>query len=146
MTIEPISSAMTYQAQATQKIQPTEKSTTEITEDSAKEATVSKDITTAIVQKAEGKNEESSSETGEQSTSDQLRKSTEQINKSVEQINRKMSNSEVQFGIHDKTNRITIKIIDKETKEVIKELPPEKTLDMIAKAWELAGILVDEKL
>ena len=34
---------------------------------------------------------------------------------------------------------------EKETKEVIKELPPEKTLDMIAKAWELAGLLVDEK-
>ena len=29
--------------------------------------------------------------------------------------------------------------------EVLKELPPEKILDMIAKAWELAGIMVDEK-
>jgi flagellar protein FlaG len=38
-----------------------------------------------------------------------------------------------------------IKIIDKDTKEVIKELPPEETLDMIAKVWELAGIFVDEK-
>ena len=56
-----------------------------------------------------------------------------------------MTNSEAIYGFHDKTNRVTIKIIDKETKEVIKELPPEKTLDLIAKAWELAGILVDEK-
>ena len=47
--------------------------------------------------------------------------------------------------IHEKTNRITIKIVDKKTKEVIREFPPEETLDMIAKAWELAGILVDEK-
>ena len=30
-------------------------------------------------------------------------------------------------------------------KEVIKEYPPEKTLDMIAKVWEMAGIMVDEK-
>ncbi len=36
--------------------------------------------------------------------------------------------------------------MDKETKEVIKEFPPEKTLDMIARIWEMAGILVDEKL
>ena len=43
------------------------------------------------------------------------------------------------------TNRIMIKIMDKETKEVIKEFPPEKTLDMIARIWEMAGILVDEK-
>ena len=35
--------------------------------------------------------------------------------------------------------------LDKETKEVIKEYPPEKTLDMIAKVWEMAGIMVDEK-
>ncbi len=49
------------------------------------------------------------------------------------------------FGIHEATNRITIKIVDKDTREVIKELPPEKTLDMIAKVWEMAGILVDEK-
>ena len=31
------------------------------------------------------------------------------------------------------------------TKETIKELPPEKTLDMIAKVWEMAGSMVDEK-
>ena len=29
--------------------------------------------------------------------------------------------------------------------ELAKELPPEKTLDMIAKVWEMAGILVDER-
>ena len=51
----------------------------------------------------------------------------------------------MQFGIHEGTKRITLKIIDKSTKEVIKEFPPEKNLDMIAKVWELAGILVDEK-
>ena len=39
----------------------------------------------------------------------------------------------------------TIKIIDKDTKKVLKEIPPEKTLDMIAKVWELAGLMVDEK-
>ena len=46
---------------------------------------------------------------------------------------------------NEKTNRVTIKIVDKKTKEVIKEFPPEKTLDMIAKVWEMAGLMVDEK-
>lgn len=69
----------------------------------------------------------------------------EQIKKVVNEINRKNGNSEAIFGIHDATNRVTIKIIDKDTKEVLKEFPPEKTLDMIAKAWEMAGIMVDEK-
>ena len=56
-----------------------------------------------------------------------------------------MPNTEAVFGIHDETNRVTIKIVDKESKEVIREYPPEQTLDMIAKVWEMAGILVDEK-
>ena len=73
------------------------------------------------------------------------RQQNEKIKKAVEQMNKNMSNSEAVFGIHEATNRVTIKIVDKDTKKVIKELPPEKTLDMIAKVWEMAGILVDER-
>lgn len=71
--------------------------------------------------------------------------SNEQIRQSVEKINKNMSNREAIFGVHEATNRVMIKIVDKDTKEVIKEFPPEKTLDMIAKVWEMAGIMVDEK-
>ena len=62
------------------------------------------------------------------------------------EINKRAHNSEAVFGIHDATNRVMIKIVDKDTKEVLKEYPPEKTLDMIAKVWEVAGLLVDEKM
>lgn len=69
-----------------------------------------------------------------------------QIKKAVEEINKNMINtSEAIFGIHEETNRVTIKIVDKNTKEVVKEYPPEKTLDMIAKVWEMAGLMVDER-
>jgi flagellar protein FlaG len=70
--------------------------------------------------------------------------SSEQIKQAVDTIN-KNTQSEAVFGIHEATHRVTIKIIDKQTKEVIKEFPPEKTLDMIAKVWEMAGIMVDER-
>lgn len=84
--------------------------------------------------------------TGEKGDSDNNKQpSNDQIKKAVEALNKKMAHSEAVFGIHDATNRVTIKIVDKDTKEVIRELPPEKTLDMIAKVWELAGILVDER-
>ena len=69
----------------------------------------------------------------------------EQLKRAVEEINKKANNSAAIFGVHEDTNRITIKIVDKESKEVIKEFPPEKTLDMIAKVWEMAGLMVDEK-
>ena len=69
-----------------------------------------------------------------------------QLRKAVDEINKKAHNSEAVYGIHDATNRVTIKIVDKDTKKVLKEYPPEKTLDMIAKVWEMAGLLVDKKL
>ncbi len=66
--------------------------------------------------------------------------------KDVSEINKVINrNTVAEFGYNEPTNRITIKIKDKETDEVIKEIPSEKALEMLAKAWELAGILVDEK-
>lgn len=66
------------------------------------------------------------------------------LKNAVEQIN-KSSNMEAIFGYHEGTHRVTIKIVDKDTKEVKREYPAEKTLDMIQKVWEMAGLMVDEK-
>ena len=70
----------------------------------------------------------------------------DRIKKALKEMNAQLPNSEAKFGIHEETNRVMIKLVDKDTQEVIKEFPPEKTLDMIAKCMELAGVLVDEKL
>ena len=76
-----------------------------------------------------------------------MQQSSRQIEEAVEKLKAKMdANTEAVFGIHEGTNRVMIKIIDKSTRDVIKEFPPEKTLDMIQKVWEMAGIMVDEKL
>lgn len=69
----------------------------------------------------------------------------EALKKRISDLNKQLNTTECQYGIHEETQRVTLKIVDKETKEVIKELPPEKTLEMIAKVWEIAGLLVDEK-
>jgi flagellar protein FlaG len=57
----------------------------------------------------------------------------------------KMTNSSLQFSIHEKTKQILVKIIDNNTKEVIKEIPPEKILDMVAAMLERTGLFVDKK-
>lgn len=68
------------------------------------------------------------------------------IKQAVSDINKRINpNTIAEYGYHDKTNRVTIKIVDKNTEEVIKEFPAEETLDMIAKVWELAGMFLDEK-
>ena len=71
----------------------------------------------------------------------------ERIKKAVAEMNKRaMSNTEVRYEIHDKTKNIMIKIVDKDTKKVVKEYPPEETLDIAAKVLELAGMVVDEKM
>ena len=50
-----------------------------------------------------------------------------------------------EFSYHEETKRVSIKVIDAETEEVIREIPPEETLEMLSKMWELAGLMVDEK-
>ena len=94
--------------------------------------------TTAMDTKAAGDENENTSQQNQDPYNAQIRKA-------VEEVNKKALNSEAIFRIHEATNRVTIKIIDKDTRKVIKEIPPEKTLDMIAKVWELAGLMVDEK-
>jgi len=135
MAIESINTMMTAQAQPVQNASNSTKPAVEYTEVSMADKGPKVDNATKIVEKSEGKDE---------SYTDR-EPSREMLHKAVDDLNKKMSNSEVQYGFHEATNRVTIKIVDKESKKVIKELPPEKTLDLIAKAWELAGIMVDER-
>lgn len=140
MAIEAITGVMSVQAQGTmpQRTVPAEKA--EAPSSQAAQAVDSYDKTIGVVENAQNKGE-----AGNPSEQGQEQANNEQIRKAVEKLNKSMSHSEAVFGIHEDTNRVMIKIVDRNTKEVIKELPPEKTLDMIAKVWELAGIMVDEK-
>ena len=81
-----------------------------------------------------------------EATEEQIQEDNEKVMKAISEMTKNVkSNAEAVFGIHEKTNRVTIKMVDKDTKKVIKEFPPDETLDMIAKVWEIAGIMVDEK-
>lgn len=152
MAIEPLSSAMTFQAQSTPQAKPVQKQVAENT-DVATEGQQVNTYDATTVKVAEVEKQDSRDSHGEQEETsgnvatpkEQQQVLNDQVKKAVERMNQSMSHSEAIFGIHEKTNRVTIKIVDKDTKEVLKEIPPEKTLDMIAKAWELAGILVDAK-
>lgn len=145
MAVEPLGSVMGMQVQPAQNkpIASPAKTAVEYSDGAAAEA-ARVDNSIGVVENAEQKGNSDAQNKGQQSKNQQ-QINHEQIKKAVEQLNKKMEHSEAVFGIHDDTNRVTIKIIDRDTKEVIKELPPEKTLDMIAKVWEMAGILVDEK-
>lgn len=142
MAIEPLGSIMSMQAQSVSAPRPvtqTREVNVESQSNTAQEA-AQVDSTVNVVAESQGKGDAAGN-----SNEQQQQATNEKIKKAVEQLNKNLGHSEAVFGIHEATNRVTIKIVDKETKEIIRELPPEKTLDMIAKVWEMAGILVDER-
>ena len=69
------------------------------------------------------------------------------LQRAVEETNRLIfkDNGRFEFKIHERTNRLMVKLVDKDTDEVLKEIPPEKILDLVASIWDLVGILVDER-
>ena len=139
MAIEPVGTMTAVQVQSTVKTVPTENREVKLNELDAQQSQVPviDDTTLAVARTSEGNTDAR----GE----NQKEPDRETLKKAVDNLNKSMPNTEAVFGIHEGTNRVTIKIVDKTTKKTIKELPPEKTLDMIERVWEMAGILVDEK-
>ncbi|CCQ94615.1 hypothetical protein CULT_20055 [[Clostridium] ultunense Esp] len=74
-------------------------------------------------------------------TEEELIKSIESANKQFVAFDRRF-----EFSIHEKTKQIMVKIIDVTTDEIIREIPPEKILDLVAAIWEISGIIVDERI
>jgi len=65
--------------------------------------------------------------------------------KRMQRLQETLKNHNVEISYNEEVNRYAIKVLDSDTKEVVKEIPSEKTLDMFAKMLEIEGLLVDEK-
>ncbi|MGN8648391.1 flagellar protein FlaG [Gracilibacillus sp. HCP3S3_G5_1] len=72
---------------------------------------------------------------------DQLQSMVEGLNSFLEP-----SNTGIRYEFHDKLDRYYVTIIDRNTEEVVKEIPPKKMLDVYASMAELMGFIVDEKI
>lgn len=73
--------------------------------------------------------------------------SDKQIKDAISKANSKVKGNKTrcEFSYNEDTKRVSIKFVDEDTQEVLKEVPPEETLEMIKKMWDLAGLLVDER-
>ena len=52
-------------------------------------------------------------------------------------------NSEIRMDVDDKTGRVVAQIIDRETREVIRQIPLQELLDIAARLNDLVGLLFD---
>ena len=92
----------------------------------------------------QGQQDRGAVQTDQEVAPDKIKAAVDDLNKTVKQAS-PLHHTQLSFKYHEDTNRISITVTDSDTDEVIREIPPEKTLDMLAKAWEMAGLLVDER-
>lgn len=71
--------------------------------------------------------------------------SPKSVESAAERANKKMSSTHIEFSYNENVNRVSITVYDDITGEVIREIPPEESLKMLEKMWEITGLLVDEK-
>lgn len=69
-----------------------------------------------------------------------LQEAVDQANKSFKAMNRRF-----EYNVHETLSRVFVKVIDSSTDELIREIPSEKLLDMVANMLEVAGIIMDER-
>lgn len=52
----------------------------------------------------------------------------------------------LKFERHEAAGQFMVRVIEEDSGEVIREIPPERTLDMVAYLKRVAGIILDEKV
>ncbi|WP_219114743.1 flagellar protein FlaG [Janthinobacterium sp. UMAB-56] len=73
--------------------------------------------------------------------------SREQLNKAVSELNQssKMKTQGIEFSIDEDSQRTVVKVIDQETKEVLRQIPTKEALEL-AKAFDsVKGSLISQR-
>lgn len=71
----------------------------------------------------------------------------ERLEESVNDLNEFVLpyNTSLQFSIEEESERLVVKVIDKETKEVIKQVPSEEAIELAKALDKLKGLLVQQE-
>jgi flagellar protein FlaG len=52
----------------------------------------------------------------------------------------------LEFSMHEESGRSIIKVVEKDTGDLIRQIPPEDVLDLIIRMGDVLGILFDERV
>ena len=52
----------------------------------------------------------------------------------------------LEFSMHEESGRTMIKVIEKDSGNLIRQIPPEEVLDLIARMGDVLGILFDKRV
>lgn len=108
---------------------------------------VKKETKKIVVKESDSETRKDASKAVEQSKEKREEIAGKLMKEAVDSTNEalKMNRTSIRMKYHEDANRVSIKIVDDETEEVIKEIPPEESIDMLKKMLEVNGLLIDER-
>ena len=73
--------------------------------------------------------------------------SEEQLEQIIQELDQavSVSNHQLTVSIDEMSGRVIAKVIDNQSREMIREVPPERALEFVHRFREFLGLLVDEK-
>lgn len=74
-------------------------------------------------------------------TKEKLQKAVDVVNEFLE-----INHSSSKFVYHDGLERYYVTIVNRDTDEVVKEIPPKRLLDAFYEMQKMVGMIVDEKI
>jgi len=69
-----------------------------------------------------------------------------EIAKGIEPRISTFKNTGISFSINKDLGKMVVKVIDKDTDEVIRQIPPEEMMRVMARMTEIVGMLMDKKV
>lgn len=105
---------------------------------------VGKDADLSVLEGSQGKVKAIEKQDGVKGEEEQSLSEKEQQRRMV-RLQDTLRTHNIEISYNEEVNRYAIKVLDSESKEVVKEIPSEKMLEMFARMLEIEGILVDEK-
>lgn len=71
----------------------------------------------------------------------------QQLDQLIEQGNRILQrlDTHLKWSVNKESNRMIVKVLDTQTNETIREIPPEKYLELVQNLCEQVGLFLDEK-
>ncbi len=72
----------------------------------------------------------------------------EDLEQNIEGVNQflDLNQTTLKFQVHEDLDRLFVEVIDRNTQEVVREIPPKEFLDMISSMLEHVGLIVDKRV
>ena len=75
-------------------------------------------------------------------------RSAEEIHKDVKAINEQLKSldTSIRFSVDEKADEVVVRIVDKDSGEVIRQIPPESMVRLRESMKDLSGLFVEKKV